>query len=386
MIVGAEPLESRMFVLFRWEWGRVTSIIDEDDDSVLMWVAVDGLPRQEKALAYVAITGRPQIGDRVLLNTTAVRLRLGTGGNHFVVSVHEGPDDSRAKCAGSAGAVKPGHIMKLRYTPWQMNVLAGEEPDHPDSSLYRLAETNGLLRTPVVVCELHSQLTPVIWTIRQLAPRPLRIAYVMTDGGALPSWLSRQVKRLKERGWLGTVVTTGHAFGGDVESVNVLSGMLLGKYFGQADIIIVSIGPGIVGTGTKFGHTGLETVHALQAAAQLGGKPIACLRASSGDERERHYGLSHHTLTSLEMCMTPCWAAIPADTPYYSKIQEQLSAYDIPARHAIIEVACRALSDLFSRHEPDATSMGRTVRSDPLFFQSAIAAGVLAFQLAGITE
>ncbi len=48
-------------------------------------VAVDGTAL--RALAYPALTGRPQPGDRVLLNTTALALGLGTGGYALVVAV-----------------------------------------------------------------------------------------------------------------------------------------------------------------------------------------------------------------------------------------------------------------------------------------------------------
>ena len=40
-----------------------------------------------RALAYPALTGRPQPGDRVLLNATAVELGLGTGGYALVIAV-----------------------------------------------------------------------------------------------------------------------------------------------------------------------------------------------------------------------------------------------------------------------------------------------------------
>ena len=48
-------------------------------------VTVDGASM--KALAYPALTGWPQPGDQVLLNTTALALELGTGGYALVVAV-----------------------------------------------------------------------------------------------------------------------------------------------------------------------------------------------------------------------------------------------------------------------------------------------------------
>ena len=58
-----------------------------------------------------------------------------------------------------------------------------------------------------------------------------------TDGAALPLWLSRQVHELREGGLLDTTITAGQALGGDLEAVNVFSGLaassiaLLLQYF-----------------------------------------------------------------------------------------------------------------------------------------------------------
>ena len=53
--------------------------------------------------------------------------------------------------------------------------------------------------------------------------KELRVVYVMTDGAALPLPLSRMVRTLRKRIIAGTV-TTGHAFGGDLESVTSIPG------------------------------------------------------------------------------------------------------------------------------------------------------------------
>jgi hypothetical protein len=55
-----------------------------------------------RALAYPELTGLPEPGDRVLLNTTALDLGLGTGGYALVVAV---PDRRPADPGG------PGHQM-----------------------------------------------------------------------------------------------------------------------------------------------------------------------------------------------------------------------------------------------------------------------------------
>ena len=57
------------------------------------------------------------------------------------------------------------------------------------------------------------------------------------------------------------------------------------------------MGPGIAGTGTKYGFTGIEQGPILDAVHKLGGLPIAIPRISFADQRERHKGISHHSIT-----------------------------------------------------------------------------------------
>src|SRR5947207_254187 len=78
-------------------------------------VEVDGA--REAAVSYDALTGIVEVGDLVVLNTTAVALELGTGGVHFVMAV-EGRE---------GGGAVTGHAMKLRYTPVQSSVDAVEQ-------------------------------------------------------------------------------------------------------------------------------------------------------------------------------------------------------------------------------------------------------------------
>ena len=69
---------------------------------------------------------------------------------------------------------------------------------------------------PVVVADLHSALPAIL--IGMLATDPdLKVAYVMTDGGALPAAFSRTLDALAPS--LAGVVTVGQAFGGDLEAV-----------------------------------------------------------------------------------------------------------------------------------------------------------------------
>ena len=308
--------------------GAVTEILEERPG--LQRVLVDG----ERAYVLTQLVGPVAVDDRVVVNTTAVELGLGTGGWHVV---HWNLSRDAWSTSG------PGHIMKLRYTSLQVDTGAGEEgtalPERID----------GL---PVVVCGLHSQLPCVAVVVRHLRPTA-RIAHVMTDGGSLPIALSDTVHQLRMEGIVDLTITAGHAFGGDVEAVNVHSALALAAHHG-ADVVIASIGPGVVGTGTKLGHTGLDVVTTADAAAALGGTPIIAVRFSEADERERHQGPSHHTMTAVELAARQLVVASPDDV-------------DVPDVAALLERAGLRI-----------TTMGRTPAEDPAFFAWAGAAGVVA--------
>ena len=116
-----------------------------------------------RALAYPELTGRPEPGDRLLLNTSALALGLGTGGYALVVAL---PDRLPADPAG------PGHLVKARYTPLQATVLGADEQDSPHHEVLRAADDIG--GVPVVIADLHSALPAVLAALR--APFPARRA------------------------------------------------------------------------------------------------------------------------------------------------------------------------------------------------------------------
>lgn len=321
--------------------------------------------REEKAVNYDRITGLVEVGDRVLLNTTAVDRGLGTGGFHFVASV-EGkstPDPGPA-----------GHIMKLRYTPYQVKVLAVEEEDHPGSRFYRsLGDLGGM---PVVVAALHSMVAPVVAAVKYLASGA-KLFYLMTDGAALPLWFSRLAHELAEKKLIDGTVTCGHAFGGDYEAINVYSGLLWARAAG-AGAAVVAMGPGIVGSSSQFGHTGLEQGEIINAVNVLGGRAIAVPRVSFADPRERHQGLSHHTRTALgRIALTPCTIPVPAwKGEKKSLILMQMKESGILARHRVVEVETSGLPEMLDFYGLSVTTMGRGFREDPDFFHAAGASGI----------
>ena len=353
--------------MIRVRRGRVVAVRSHRPGLSELEVEVEG--RHEAALNYDELTGPVKVGDEVLLNTTAVHKQLGTGGTHFVMG----------NCNNAhLDAPEPGHIMKLRYTPAQVKVLAVEEPDSPHAAA--MAAADSLDGMPVVVATLHSMLAPVLAGMHQAGGGRLRVACVITDGAALPLSLSRLVPELKAKGLLAAVITCGHAFGGDLEAVNVYSGLLAARVAAGADIVVTAMGPGIVGTGTKFGFTGLEQGEIVNAVNVLGGRPVAVPRISFADARERHRGLSHHTATALgRVALAPCTVPLPHMTADKTAlVKRQLDEAGVTTRHRVVPVDGAPALAAMEKLGLKVTTMGRSVAQDPEFFLAAGAAGLLA--------
>jgi hypothetical protein len=305
-----------------------------------------------RAYALTQLTGPLATGDRVVVNTTAVDLDLGSGGWHVVHwNLTQGPWQEPG----------PGHLMKLRYTSLQVDAGAGEE--------HGTSLPNGLDGLPVVVAGVHSQL-PVI-AAAVAAERPgTRVSYVMTDGGALPLAFSDQVAHLRATGLLAGTITAGHAFGGDLEALNVASALSLARHRQDAELVVVAMGPGGGGTGSRLGYTALEVAPALDAAAWLGGRPVACLRCSAADPRDRHRGISHHSTTALDAVRSEVDVAVPPGV-----------AVPEGGRHRWHPVDPGDVPALLRDAGVSVTSMGRAPADDPPYFAAAAAAGLLAVRM-----
>jgi hypothetical protein len=342
--------------------GTVTTILEER--SGLQRVQVDLGSGPEPAYVLTQLTGDVARGDEVVVNTTAVELGLGTGGWHVV---HWNLSRRAWQSKG------PGHILKGRYTSLQSDVGSTEELDE------QLAQIDTIAGMPVVALALHSQVPAVAVAIRDHAP-DARIAYVMTDGAGLPLALSDLVAELKDKGLIDTTVTYGHAFGGDFEAVSVYSALAVAQHVAHADVAIVAMGPGIVGTATRLGFSGMEVAPILDAAAALGGVPIAALRASFADPRTRHLGISHHSQTALGLaCRSRVTVALPlVGGDAEATLRRDLEASNIAERHDIVEVPATNILDRFAHHKLTITSMGRPASDDPVLFEAAATAGVVA--------
>jgi hypothetical protein len=313
--------------------GRVTAVVERHEG--LARLEVDGTP----CVAYPRLTGPVALGDEVIVNVQARELGLGSGGFDILyANLTRG-----LQLSGDESA----HVMKLPYTPVQHAAVHAEE----QAELRH--ELDGM---PVVACSLHSQLAPVC---AGLAGR--RVAYVQLEGGALPVSLSDTVRELRRRDLLSTVIGAGACFGGELEAVNVYSGLSLARGEG-ADVTVCAVGPGIVGTGTRFGHGGMAAAAAIGAAQALGGRPVLALRMSGGDVRGRHRGVSHHAQAILSLVGSACQVAWPSGCPF-----------ERPAGVELTDVAVEGWLEACDGLE--LVHMGRRPDEDPWFFAAAFAAG-----------
>lgn len=315
---------------------------------------------------YNQLTGNVEADDFVLLNTTAVELGLGSGGCHFVIA-----NLSRVGFSN----MKEGHIMKLRYTPMQINCMAAEAPESPYHKVFNSFES--LKGMPVIAGTLHSMVAPIALTLRSLSEKA-RIIYIMTDGGALPLWMSNTVKKLCSDSIINGTITYGNAFGGDLECINIYTALIAAKEILEADTAIVCMGPGIAGTDTRYGFSGTEQGHIIDAVNILKGKAIAVPRISFADSRSRHYGLSHHTrLTLGKLCCTSAYAALPKlEQPKADIIREQLENSGILTKHRLSFWKTEAVTELLEKEESRLEKMGRSYSQDQEYF---ITCGLSAF-------
>ncbi len=316
-----------------------------------------------RALAYTELTGRPEPGDRVLLNTTALDLGLGTGGYALVIAV---PDRLPPDAEG------PGHLVKARYTPLQATVLGADE----QGSAYHeaLRDADDLGQMPVVIADLHSALPAVLAALYATRPGAV-VAYVMQDGGALPAWFSRSCAELRQAGWIAAVVTVGQAFGGDLEAVTLHTGLLAARHVLHADLAVVSQGPGNLGTGTRWGFSGVASGEAVNAAAALRGRPVAALRVSEADPRERHRGVSHHSLTAYgRVALARADVVIPnLPGPFGARVSAE--AEPLGLRHSLVRVPVDGLYETLRTCPVRLSTMGRGLDDDLAYFLAAAAAG-----------
>lgn len=353
--------------MVRWRSGTVIAVVGEWRGAVEVDVALtDGAG--VRALAYPALVGRPEPGDQVLINVGAQLMGLGTGGYALVVAL---PDRLPPDPPDAGTGREHGHLVKARYTPLQPILLGVDEDGSPHRAA--LAEADHLAGLPVVTADLHSALPAVIAGVHADAPAA-RIGYVMTDGGALPAWFSRTLAGLGDT--LAGTVTVGQAFGGDLEATTVHSGLLAARHVLRADVAVVAQGPGNLGTGTRWGFSGVAVGEAVNAAGTLGGRPIGSLRISAADPRPRHRGLSHHSVTAYgRVALARADLVVPEDLPPEVADLVEAELAELADRHRIVRVSAAGLEAALRASPVTLSTMGRGLDADPAYFLAAAAAG-----------
>ncbi len=172
-------------------------------------------------------------------------------------------------------------------------------------------------------------------------------------------------------------MTVGQAFGGDLEAVSLHSGLLAAVRVQGAEVVVVTQGPGNLGTGTAWGFSGVAAGEAVNAAAAVGGRPVGVLRMSQTDPRPRHRGVSHHSTTAYgRVALAPADVVVPVSA---AGLVDRTAF----ARHRLVEVPDDDLLGVLQEWAPLLSSMGRGLADDPVAFVAAAAAGRHAAALLG---
>jgi hypothetical protein len=325
-------------------------------------LAVEVEGERRAAWADTALLGEMREGDEVVVNVTALELGLGSGG-FDVVHVN--------LTRGLEGGGAPGgeHVIKLNYTSLQHPVAPVEgQPDTARASEREAESAAASAHVPALVLPLHGHLAPAAWAAAQAAPG-IRLGYVQTTGGALPGSLSRDVAALRERDLLCGHIAAAPAYGAEHEALSTVGALDAAGRLGW-DAILVGPGPGIIGSGSEFGHGGMAALDSAHAALSLRLPTLLSPRLSASDPRERHLEVSHHTYTVLELLLAPVEVAVPAGREGIAAALEAA-----PGRHRL-RTADADLDGYAAAGLPRRT-MGRDLEEDPLFFAAPLAAGRL---------
>ena len=337
-------------------------------------LVVEVAGERRRAWADAGTIGEVREGDELIVNVEALDLELGSGGFDVVHA-----NLTRGLAADGAGGA---HVMKLNYTPLQHAVDPVELAEAAPRAAGRWAE--GRAAAPVLVLPLHGHLAPAAWAADRARPG-IRLGFVQTAGGALPGALSEDVRDLRSRGLLSAHVTAGPAYGGEAEALGVLGAIDAAARGLGWEAVLVGPGPGIIGSGTAYGHGGMAALESAHAALALGLETLLSPRLSGGDERPRHRGLSHHTASVLELLLAPVRVPVP---------EIDATSWPVPESHAEpgaeigaldeLRSACGDLHDLtvepvdlpaYRASGLPTRTMGRELAEDPLFFAAALAAG-----------
>jgi hypothetical protein len=310
--------------------------------------------------ADAGLLGEMREGDEVVVNVAALELGLGSGGFDIVhVNLTRGLE--------GGGGPDQEHVIKLNYTSLQHPVEPVEAAPGGNGGAQAAESGAASAHVPVLVLPLHGHLAPAAWAAAEGKP-DIKVGFVQTAGGALPGSLSRDVTELLERGLLCGHIAAAPAYGGEYDALSTVGALDAAANRLGWDAVLVGPGPGIIGSGTEFGHGGMAALDSAHAALSLRLPTLLSPRLSSSDPRERHIDVSHHTYTVLELLLAPVEVVVPEEEHAIAAALEAA-----PGKHHLrptpTDLPAYEASDL------PTTTMGRSSEQDPLFFLAALAAG-----------
>lgn len=410
-------------------WGKVVVIEEETSHIQYLKVrfrkhnedvkdAIENSPFNEATLIdvinYKNNHTRCALGDWVQVNTSAIDLNLGTGGYGFVMGIlhkhdyknkrqytperpivsrhqldklkyhkidehqteysihHQDSYHSHSlnRCTKREARQKnyPGHIMKLRYSPFQTAVQAIEAPESEHHEQF--LTTFSLQNKPILVGELHSML-PVIASLVHNGKQTKKIAYIMDDQACLQANFSRHIVKLQKETDL-TCITYGQATGGDIECVNLYTALEAAEKVVQADCIIVTQGPGVLGTGTVRGYSGMQLAQWLHAIHTCEGQSIVIPRIHFADHRSRHHGFSHHFIYPLlKHTLVRVHVPYPIINDAYQDEMLQQHIPRLQKKHDVHPIPIEQFEKKLTRALQwygEIKTMGKTFADDPAFY------------------
>jgi hypothetical protein len=171
-------------------------------------------------------------------------------------------------------------------------------------------------------------------------------------------------------------VSTGQSFGGDLESVTVHTGLLAARHVLRADVAVVTQGPGNLGTGTPWGFSGVVAGEVVNAVAVLGGRAVGALRISDADPRERHRGVSHHSLTAFgRVALAEAELVVPSGLPAELGTAVASDLASMSRSQPVVTVAVDGLDSALRSLPVALSTMGRGLDADYSYFLGSAAAG-----------
>ena len=173
-------------------------------------------------------------------------------------------------------------------------------------------------------------------------------------------------------------ISAGPCFGADLEAITVVGALHAAALERGWDAIVAGPGPGILGSASRYGHGGMAALDAAHAGLALGLPVILSPRMSSGEERDRHLGLSHHTRAVLELLLGGVQVPVPAQLDDLWPEGAAAPAEETLAAAAVVpHRIAPATADLagYAAGELPRRTMGRDLAEDELFFAAPLAAG-----------